>query len=135
MATACFPKTARLLNAGDYKAVFDRSRYKVSNRHFLFLATATNGIRPRLGLVIAKKHVPKAVNRNKLKRALREGFRLRQDGFPQLAIVVLARKDADKLARAELTSTLDALFSDLERRAIKDSVRSQLTASTSPATA
>lgn len=115
-----FPKTARLLNAGDYKAVFDRARYKVSSRHFLFLAIPSNGIRPRLGLVIPKKQVAKATARNRLKRILRERFRHAQHTLALLDIVVLARKDADKLNAIELNAAVDSLLEDLQRRASRD---------------
>ncbi len=125
MTTQSFPKTARLLNAHDYKSVFDNSRYKVSCREFLFLATPSKGIRPRLGLVIAKKHIPKAVNRNKLKRALREAFRLHQDQLPLLDIVVLARKDADRLTPAALVSTINKLIADLITREQNDKRKAQ----------
>jgi ribonuclease P protein component len=115
-----FPKTARLLSPRDYKPVFDHSRYKVSSKQFLFLATTSQARRPRLGLVIAKKHVSKAVHRNRLKRVLRESFRLRQAEIPLVDIVVLARKDADKLAAIELRTTINRLIDDLILREMKD---------------
>lgn len=40
-----------------------------------------------------------------------------------LDIVVLARKDADKLRPHELNDTIDSLLSDLKRRAHKDQQR------------
>jgi ribonuclease P protein component len=118
-----FPKTARLLSPKDYKPVFDNSRYKVSTKQFLLLATASQARRPRLGLVIAKKHVSKAVQRNRLKRVLRESFRLRQSEIPLIDIVVLARKDADKLAPLELRKMIDRLIDDLILREMKDKKR------------
>ena len=118
-----FPKTARLLSPKDYKPVFDNSRYKVSSKQFLLLATASQARRPRLGLVIAKKHVSKAVQRNRLKRVLRESFRLRQTEIPLIDIVVLARKDADKLATIELRTMIDRLIDDLILREMKDKKR------------
>ena len=120
MSENAFPKTARLLSPRDYKPVFDHSRYKVSSKQFLFLATTSQARRPRLGLVIAKKHVSKAVHRNRLKRVLRESFRLRQAEIPLVDIVVLARKDADKLATTELRTTIDRLIDDLILREMKD---------------
>jgi ribonuclease P protein component len=123
MSTESFPKTARLLNARDYKSVFDNSRYKVSSKEFLFLATASQGIRPRLGLVIAKKHINRAANRNRVKRLLREAFRTSQADLPLLDIVVLARKDADRLTPAELRAVIDRLLADLITRSNRDSKR------------
>lgn len=131
MSEQSFHKTSRLLNAADYKAVFDRARYKVSCREFLFLATDTERPRPRLGLVIAKKHVPKAVHRNRLKRALREVFRTQQASLPSLDIVVLARKDADRLTPADLAAALNKLINDLIDREAKDKARRQHRESTS----
>ena len=113
MSTEAFPKTARLLSARDYKSVFDHSRYKVSNKQFLFLATESQARRPRIGLVIAKKNISKAVQRNRLKRALRKAFRLRQANLPLIDIVVLARKDADKLSTPELSSIINKLIDDI----------------------
>jgi len=118
-----FPKTARLLSPKDYKPVFDNSRYKVSTKQFLLLATASQARRPRLGLVIAKKHVSKAVQRNRLKRVLRESFRLRQSEIPLIDIVVLARKDADNLAPLELRKMIDRLIDELILREMKDKKR------------
>ena len=84
------------------------------------MATTSQARRPRLGLVIAKKHVSKAVHRNRLKRVLRESFRLRQAEIPLVDIVVLARKDADKLAAIELRTTINRLIDDLILREMKD---------------
>lgn len=123
MSENAFPKTARLLSPKDYKPVFDNSRYKVSTKQFLLLATASQARRPRLGLVIAKKHVSKAVQRNRLKRVLRESFRLRQSEIPLIDIVVLARKDADKLAPLELRKMIDRLIDELILREMKDKKR------------
>ncbi|MGA1073094.1 MAG: ribonuclease P protein component [Pseudohongiellaceae bacterium] len=123
MSENAFPKTARLLSPKDYKPVFDNSRYKVSTKQFLLLATASQARRPRLGLVIAKKNVSKAVQRNRLKRVLRESFRLRQSEIPLIDIVVLARKDADKLAPLELRKMIDRLIDELILREMKDKKR------------
>jgi len=120
MSTEALPKERTPLKRGDYKPVFDHSRYKVSNKHFLFLATTSQARRPRIGLVIAKKHISKAVQRNRLKRALREAFRLRQANIPLIDIVVLARKDADKLPPLELRSMINKLIDDIITREARD---------------
>ena len=51
---------------------------------------------------------------------LRETFRLRQAEIPLVDIVVLARKDADKLAAIELRTTINRLIDDLILREMKD---------------
>ena len=116
MSTEAFPKTARLLSARDYKPVFDHSRYKVSNKHFLFLATASQARRPRIGLVIAKKHVRLAVERNRIKRLAREFFRVLPVTAPSFDVVLLARPGIANLDNAELSSILQQQWQKLVQR-------------------
>ncbi|PCJ24288.1 MAG: ribonuclease P protein component [SAR86 cluster bacterium] len=111
-----FSKSARLLNAADYKAVFSNAQFRVSTRHFLILAISDNRSRPRLGLVIAKKHVPLAVHRNRIKRLTRDSFRRNSQLLANLDIVVLARKDADKLDNKQISETFTALWLELDTK-------------------
>jgi ribonuclease P protein component len=110
-----FKKTQRLLNAADYRQVFDSNRVKISNSTFLILAKPVNGHPSRLGLVIAKKNIPTAVQRNRIKRIARETFRKNQFRIP-LDIVFLARQGADKLPAHMLTSILEASWAKLDQR-------------------
>jgi ribonuclease P protein component len=120
-----FPKTSRLLNAADYKAVFDNAQFKVSCRHFLVLANRNNRSSARLGLVIAKKNVALAVQRNRIKRQFRNTFRHNKELLDKLDLVVLARKDADKLDNKELIETIDSLWQDLHSKMKKAAAKSQ----------
>lgn len=45
----------------------------------------------RLGMIIARKHVKRAVDRNQIRRFIRQNFRLQQDKLKGLDLVVLAR--------------------------------------------
>lgn len=110
-----FKKTQRLLNASDYKQVFDHNRVKVANSSLLILAKPADGTSSRLGLVIAKKNIPTAVQRNRIKRIARETFRKNQFRIP-LDIVFLARQGADKLPAHMLTSILEASWAKLDQR-------------------
>ena len=114
-----FDKSLRLLNSSDYKAVFDDAKLKVSNQHLLFLARFNHQAYPRLGLIIAKKNVRLAVQRNRVKRAIRETFRLRQDELAGLDIIVLARKGLADLDKPALNKTLNQLWQQLQYRAEK----------------
>ncbi len=125
MAEFGFPKTSRLLTAADYKAVFDNAQFKVSCRQFLVLAMSTNRSSARLGLVIAKKNVALAVQRNRLKRQLRDTFRYNRERLSQLDLVVLARKDADKLGDEALRATIESLWQDLHGKSERAAAKSQ----------
>jgi ribonuclease P protein component len=115
----CFEKSLRLLNASEYQAVFDESRLKVSTAEILFLARKNNLSQPRLGLVIAKKNVRLSVQRNRVKRIIRESFRLQQHQLPGIDVIVLARKSLGELDNKQLHETCNQLWHQLEKRAEK----------------
>ena len=92
-----FRKSSRLLNASDYTAVFDNVDWKVSSKEVLCLSRDNGTNHPRLGLVIAKKNIRHAVQRNRVKRIIRESFRLNQHELPSLDIILLARKGLEDL--------------------------------------
>ena len=113
MADTSFSKSSRLLTAAEYKSVFSHTQFKVSCRHFLILAVGNASLKPRLGLVIAKKNISTAVQRNRIKRQIRESFRHSTELLNGLDLVVLARKDADRLDNSRLRHKIHALLQDL----------------------
>jgi len=110
-----FKKSQRLLNASDFKEVFDNNKVKTANSSLLILAKPADGCHSRLGLVIAKKNIPTAVQRNLLKRVVRETFR-KQAFEPPLDIVFLARRGANELSVKQLTQLLQKSWSRLGDR-------------------
>lgn len=114
MGSQQFTKTQRLLTATDYSNVFDNNSLRVSAKHFLILAYRSPDNRTgRLGLVIAKKNVKLAVQRNRIKRQIRESFRLKQDDLHQLDIVVLARRGLDQKNNTQISDELTRLWNAL----------------------
>jgi ribonuclease P protein component len=111
-----FPKTVRLLTAKDYSDVFQAVDVRVSSKHFLILARGKSLPTARLGIIVAKKNVKLAVQRNRVKRLLRESFRLRQTTLPNLDLVVLAKKGIDRLDNPDCASELQFLWNKLSRK-------------------
>lgn len=98
-----FSRQRRLLTAGDYRRVFEKAQFKVSDQHLLILARPGQSPQSRLGLVIAKKHLKRAVDRNRVKRVLRESFRTLEPPLePAMDIVVLARKGLGEIEKPAL---------------------------------
>jgi ribonuclease P protein component len=116
---ASFGKARRLLNAKDYSRVFDGSEARASHKHLLLLARTNNQPGHRLGLVIAKKNVRLAVQRNRIKRTAREFFRNLPDSEPHLDVVLLARRGLGQLDNAELSTILQQQWQKLVRHASK----------------
>ncbi|MEQ1638647.1 MAG: ribonuclease P protein component [Methylococcales bacterium] len=100
-----FPPRLRLRKPAEYKKVF-ANPLKFSDKYFTLLVSANELEFSRLGLAIAKKNIRKAVDRNILKRAIRESFRMHQQQLGTLDIVVLARKEALNLPLGLLRDSL-----------------------------
>ena len=95
--------------------MFDGAVLRAAHPNFLLLTRPS--AHPRLGLVIGKKHVRRAHDRNLIKRVARECFRLRQHQLPPVDAIVLARRGADQLGAMELCSIFNGLWKRIEKRA------------------
>jgi ribonuclease P protein component len=112
-----FPKSLRLLNAKAFERVFKHASYRASDRYCLILATPNSEQVPRLGLVIAKKHIRLAVERNRIKRLIRESFRKQQHQLPTIDAIVLARKGLDQLDNNDINARLNKLWKKIQHQA------------------
>ncbi len=114
-----FPKEVRLLTASDYSNVFQDVKLRVSSKNFLILARPYEKDHPRLGIIIAKKNVKLAVERNRIKRQLRETFRKQRLLLPSLDIVLLTKKGVDEQNNFLIAKELDYLWQKLKLKAVK----------------
>ena len=106
-----FPRSRRLLKKADYNDVF-RDAKKIVNPHFIFLYRDNELGHARLGLALSKKHIAKAHDRSRLKRLLRETFRVAHH-LTAIDIVVLARPGVAKVQNANLINGLQQTWSKL----------------------
>jgi ribonuclease P protein component len=86
-----YPRQLRLLTAGDFQQVFEDVSIKVPDQRILILARPNKLNHSRLGFVISKKNIRRAVKRNLVRRIIRESFRLNQHSLPNIDMVILAR--------------------------------------------
>ena len=116
MTLYSFSPEVRLRCAADYKSVFDGALFKVHQPHFLFLARPSEfSVHSRLGLVVAKKKVRRAHERNRVKRLARESFRLHQQQLEQLDIVVMPKVGIEAVSNIELYQQLKFAWQKLDR--------------------
>ncbi len=115
--SACFGRELRLLKPADFKQVFDQVEIKVPHPHLLMLVRRNGLDHPRVGLVIAKRNVKLAVHRNRVKRVIRETFRLTQDDLSGLDIVVLALRGLGEQDNPTLHQLLHKQWQRLRKRA------------------
>ena len=110
-----FSREKRLLTPRHFKAVFDSPTGKVPGKNLLLLARNNDLDHPRLGLVIGKKSVKLSVERNRLKRLMRESFRQHQDNLVGWDIVIVARKGLGDVENPELIQHFGKLWKRLAR--------------------
>jgi ribonuclease P protein component len=113
--SASFPKANRVVDKKDFERVFSGAERIVTN--ILVLLYCTNSPACcRLGLAISKKHVAKAVERNRIKRQIREFFRHRKAECEGLDIVLVSRPAAVNADNRMLLRSLDELWRKLGAR-------------------
>lgn len=108
-------KSRILSESKEFDVVFNSPDYRLSVGYFLILAKESQLSFSRLGMVISKKNVPKAVQRNRTKRLIRESFR-KQLFVTDLDIVILARKGIAAQKNDVLAAALDKGWQNLDQR-------------------
>jgi ribonuclease P protein component len=117
LSTYRFTPKQRILSKHDYQKVFNQAEFRSGNKRLLLLARQTELESGRLGLVIPKKHLRRAVDRNLVKRIARNTFRLRQADFDGIDIVVLVKGKFNlEQARAQATDDFDLLWGKLAEK-------------------
>jgi ribonuclease P protein component len=103
----------RLSRSAEFERVYRHGR-SIANRHLvLYTFPNADAQRPRLGLSVSRK-VGGAVQRNKVKRLLREAFtRAEGELMPGHDVVVVARPPAGELAEREGFAGVDASLEEL----------------------
>lgn len=108
-SAAAFPRRNRLLTGAEFGAVFRRRR-SVHGKHFSVHVAANDLGHPRLGLAVSRRVSAKAVVRNRIKRRIRESFRLQQHFLGALDYVVVAKPPAANGSGEEIRRELDRLW-------------------------
>lgn len=97
-----FSRELRLLTPDNFNKVFE-TPIRASSPCFTLLANNQEQKSSRLGLIVPKKAVKKAVSRNRIKRIIRENFRKNQIKYPPLDIIFIAKSDITTLNNKQIS--------------------------------
>ena len=104
-----FPAHKRLRRKSEFDAAYARGR-RFGNGFFAVTASSNDKHGARLGMAVAVRTAGNAVERNRIRRIIRESFRLHQHALPPVDLVVSARPTARGAPGAELHASLAALW-------------------------
>ena len=112
----CFARRYRLTKTDEFSSVFGFRRAIRGKLLMLHYQPRPEGMtEPRLGLVVGKKLLKHAVDRNRLKRIVREQFRLRRASLPGVDSVVRLAVKPKPLDGKQIADDIVALFDKLQR--------------------
>jgi ribonuclease P protein component len=104
-----FPPHRRLLRKSEFDAAYARGR-RFGNGFFAVTATSNDKQGARLGMAVAVRTAGNAVERNRIRRIVRESFRLHQHSLPSVDLVVSARPPSRGAPAAQLHASLAGLW-------------------------
>lgn len=110
------PRERRLLRKVDYEAVYARGRRFGDNLFGVHYLQREPPGPPRIGLSVGLKAAGGGVRRNRIRRVVRESFRLAQHRFGGVDVVVTARGGVRQAPDAAVRTSLDAVWSKLARQ-------------------
>lgn len=111
-----YPRAARVRQRREFDRIH-RDGVRVRTPNFTVIGNRSlTSVRPRFGCAVSRK-VGKAVLRNRLRRLMKELFRLRSHALPLVDIVVIVRPSAASFARPGLAAMEEELWPAIETAA------------------
>lgn len=112
---AGLPRAHRVLAARDFRAALS-SPCRAGDR-LMAVVARDNGLgHARLGIAVSRRVARRAVDRNRIKRHVREAFRQRTLELPGLDLIVLARGDAAGASAQDIRRSLARQWQRIGKR-------------------
>lgn len=115
-------RQAKIVKTDDFSSVFNL-RKRIASPHLVMRYRLNEANIARLGLIVSKKTAKLAVQRNYMRRVLRELFRLNQHNLPVIDLVVQVQKPFEKPDFISIKQEFESLLLKLSAKIvpIKDS--------------
>ena len=109
-----FPRANRLTRPDEFRRVFQKGRHRRIQVDGIF-SRVRESLHPhaRLGLAISKRSLKRAVDRNRVKRLVRESFRHHFEQLPAVDIVIMSETKLASMDNAVILHQLGMLWERL----------------------
>ena len=104
-----FPPSQRLRGPAQFKHAYAQGR-RLATEHFTLCVVPNDLAYARLGMSIAARNLRRAVDRNRIRRLIRESFRVQQHQLPGVDLVIGARASVITADNASLADALQRLW-------------------------
>ena len=118
MARFRFAKQAKIVKTDDFSSVFNL-RNRIANKHLVMRYRVNDKNIARLGLIVSKKTAKLAVQRNYMRRIMRELFRLNQHNLPAMDLVIQIQKFFGRTEFLEIKKEFEYLMQKIRLKAIE----------------
>lgn len=105
-----YSRQYRLVSKQDFQSVFAANPHKITHKNLIILYRPNGLSHPRLGVVISKAAIRRAVARNWHRRVVRESFRQHKEAIKGLDIVVLLRSECTAQTRKTWRENIDNIW-------------------------
>ena len=110
-----FKKKDKILKRREFLQL-KRYGKKIQGRNFIVIYSDGMFERNRIGITVSKK-TGNAVRRNKIKRLIRENFRMNRDKIAEfMDINIIAKKNSGEISADMVFKSLDGIFNQIPRR-------------------
>ena len=118
MARFRFAKQANIVKTDDFSSVFNL-RNRIANKHLVMRYRVNDNNIARLGLIVSKKTAKLAVQRNYMRRIMRELFRLNQHNLPAMDLVIQIQNFFGRTEFLEIKKEFEYLMQKIRLKAIE----------------
>lgn len=109
-----FTKLQRITQRSEYQSL-SKTAKKFKSPYWIILNQRNQLDSARIGITVSKKCAKLAVDRNRIKRLIRESFRHYYQLLPNIDIVIIARWPVKNLSNEELRNDLDKQWEKLKK--------------------
>lgn len=102
-------RSARIRQPAEFKQAFAKG-FRIARAPLSAVCRPNEGAGPRLGLAISRKAAPRAVDRNRVKRIIREEFRHNQARLPAVDLVFYGSAGLDAMEAERLRRVLAEIW-------------------------